>query len=116
LPATLTRSPVRENDALDRAGAGAAHRACIGAAVAVGRGAAVDDPAARAGAVKTAQAKRLVAGDRLAARELDVGGQARRRAVEPAASISAVNDGAAVATTIAVIATTIAKLEQRQPC
>jgi hypothetical protein len=61
----------------------------------------VDDPAARARAGEEAEAKRLVAGDRLAARELDVGGQARCRAVEPARVDQRVNDGAAAAATIA---------------
>src|SRR5678815_497862 len=65
----------REDDALDRAGAGAADRAG-GVAAAVGGGTAVDDPAARAGAGVEAEAKRLIAGDRLAACELDIGGEA----------------------------------------
>src|SRR5436190_14138204 len=74
----------REGLALDRAGASAAHGAGSGAAAAVGGGAAVDDPASRTGAGEEAETKRPVARDRLAARELDVGGEARRRALEPA--------------------------------
>ena len=62
-----------------------------------------------------AQAQRLVAGDRLAASELDVGGERGRRASRRRASISAVNDGAAVAATIAVIATTTASSSSVSP-
>jgi len=74
---------IGEGHALDRASAAAAHGTGRFASAAVGGGAAVDDPASRTGAEK-AETKRPVPRDRLAARELDVGGEARRRAVEPA--------------------------------